>query len=164
MFKRVGTIQVHESGKLVVSDPCYTLGTWCQAVLENVKPGMYSCEVEHEENSSRVKSVRIAHMDHKNISPGNFEPYDIGVDSGTAGFLPFEDFKGRGPDDESEDWYMRVTDPAINEPMSCGITENCFVSSSGYGDGGYRLFSGKSEDEIVSLELKFIEEDEVNDY
>lgn len=28
-----------KSGKLIVSDPCYPLGTWCQLVLNNVKEG-----------------------------------------------------------------------------------------------------------------------------
>ena len=27
--------------KVMVSDPCYGLDTWCQGVLENVLPGNY---------------------------------------------------------------------------------------------------------------------------
>ena len=27
--------------KVMVSDPCYKLGTWCQGVLENVKSGIW---------------------------------------------------------------------------------------------------------------------------
>lgn len=34
----LGSFDVH-SGELIVSDPCYSLGTWCQGKLENVRNG-----------------------------------------------------------------------------------------------------------------------------
>lgn len=32
----LGTFE-NKSGTLIVSDPCYDLGTWCQGIIENAK-------------------------------------------------------------------------------------------------------------------------------
>lgn len=37
-LKHVGTFSL--GTKVMVSDPCYKLNTWCQGVLENVKSGI----------------------------------------------------------------------------------------------------------------------------
>ena len=36
-----------KSGKVVLSDPCYELGTWCQGIVNNVKNGEWFADAEY---------------------------------------------------------------------------------------------------------------------
>ena len=38
--------QITLSENVMVSDPCYSLDTWCQTKLNNVLPGIYNVQVE----------------------------------------------------------------------------------------------------------------------
>lgn len=42
----LGTFEV-TSDKLVISDPCYHLGTWCMGTLSNVEPGLWTAQHRH---------------------------------------------------------------------------------------------------------------------
>jgi len=51
-------------GKMRVTDPCYTPGTWCSYVLDNVQPGLWQCQGglfidEHDELRSKNQISRI---------------------------------------------------------------------------------------------------------
>ena len=55
--------------EVVVSDPCYTLPTWCQAVVTKVKPGMYHTNVRKFDAGSwgvRCAMVFAIHEDYVN--------------------------------------------------------------------------------------------------
>lgn len=32
--------------KVMVSDPCYEMGTWCQDTIDNMLKGIYKCDLE----------------------------------------------------------------------------------------------------------------------
>ena len=68
-----------------------------------------------------------------------------------------------------EDWWFVWAKKYLNRDyiytgrFEAGIKDDkCFVSASGWGDGGYECFVGRNEnDEIVSIKIKYIyEEDE----
>ena len=44
----VGDVYI-ESGSVVVSDPCYTIPTWCQGIVDNVKNGRWMGFVEYSD-------------------------------------------------------------------------------------------------------------------
>ena len=52
--------QIQLGEKVMVSDPCYGLNTWCQGVLENVLPGDYRCNIEYSDEGDwgmRVSAI-----------------------------------------------------------------------------------------------------------
>ena len=197
--------------KVMVSDPCYGLGTWCQGVLENVLPGNYECEVEYKDEGDwgiRVAAIEVVHED---CGVYVFEPQDfeVGVDSGQAGIFDYDYYckyhtdcnNGEHVDD---DWYDRVCSLTLEhkenpdyEPFDFNfdglnidekieklrawkeysesyksskyieyLTANSidglgFVSSSGYGDGGYTCYTSKNQDgKINAIRIVFISDEE----
>lgn len=109
------TIRLGE--KVMVSDPCYGLNTWCQGVLENVLPGNYKCEVEYKDEGDwgiRVSAIEVTHEDY---AYEIFEPQDfeVGVDSGQAGIFDYDYYclyhtDTNDNEDVDDDWYDRVCD------------------------------------------------------
>lgn len=199
--------------KVMVSDPCYGLGTWCQAVLNNVLPGQYDCEVEYSDEGEwgiRVSAIEVTHINYK----GKFlclqcQTTYIGVDSGQAGIFDYEYYAKYHMDATErhhvdDDWYDRVGDLTYTKMENPKYEEFCydlgtgsmeemkakfdayfeyknsvksmkyvygfdgntidgygFVSSSGYGDGGYLCWVAKDEnDKIVCIRVEFITDDE----
>lgn len=162
----VGDFDV-QSGKLVVSDPCYDRGTWCAGVLENVKNGKWTAEVEYSDEGdwgSRVKELRAyadGYRDHYAYKRVNFE---IGVDSGQV-CLSDESVYPRGETGEYgelDTFYGRACE-ANGSVAGSGIFEDgrAVVSSSGFGDGSYDGYTVTNErGEIVGVRVVFIDEDD----
>lgn len=197
--------------KVMVSDPCYGLGTWCQGVLENVLPGQYDCNVEYSDEGTwgtRVSAIEVTHVNYKtSFLLLQTEDFEVGVDSGQAGIFDYEYYAKYHMDATerphvNDDWYDMVCDlthtnvknPDYEEfywENTADTVENLlarfkafeeyrqsiksekylykldgntiddsgFVSSSGYGDGGYNCFTAKNSDEkIVSIRVEFIGE------
>ena len=97
--------------KVMVSDPCYGLGTWCQGVLENVLPGQYDCNVEYSDEGdwgTRVSAIEVTHVDYDRcILDEELEKFEVGVDSGQAGIFDYEYYAK---------YHMDVTDrPHVND-------------------------------------------------
>lgn len=86
-----GTITL--GSKVMVSDPCYGLNTWCQGVLENVLPGRYSCKVGLSDEGDwgiRVADIEARHVNYADGLEYQAEDFEVGVDSGTAGIFDYE--------------------------------------------------------------------------
>lgn len=200
--------------KVIVSDPCYGLNTWCQGVLENVLPGDYRCNIEYSDEKDwgmRVSAIEVVHQDYER--PDAFQPeiFEVGVDSGQAGIFDYEYYTkyhtdDTDMDDVNDEWYDRVCaltyEKSKNpnyEPFNWDIPDESnadtikrykeyersdkrwpyigkltgntidglgFVSSSGYGDGGYTCWTSKNQDEnIIAIRIEFITEyDDEDDY
>ena len=95
-----------QSGRIIVTDPCYKLDTGCTKVLK-VKNGIWAAEAEYinhkfescTEEYTCIKALHAWHSDFlsiKDIHPHR-TAHDIGVDSGQAGFFDFEKYKFRRP-------------------------------------------------------------------
>ena len=86
--------------KVMVSDPCYGLETWCQGVIENVLRGEYVCKVgysDEDEHGTRVADIEVIHKSFF----GKFleyypEEFEVGVDSGQAGIFDYEYYINSG--------------------------------------------------------------------
>ena len=193
--------------KVMVSDPCYDLGTWCQGVIENVLPGEYDCLVKYVDTDSwgtRVAAIQAVHHDYIDSDlKETMENFEVGVDSGMAGIFDYKHYARHHTGDEcDEPWYNRCCNATYTrtrnpeyerfewdvegetvvemmrrhreyqksmksllylEKLDANVVYgSSFVSSSGYGDGGYCCWTAKNEDgNVVSIRIEFIgEEDE----
>ena len=103
--------------EVIVSDPCYGLGTWCQGVVKNVAPGTYQCNVEYYEDvlwGTRVSAIEVirdnyyySELDYKE------ENFEVGVDSGQAGIFDYNYYKlyhkeCNNIDHVNDNWYDRI--------------------------------------------------------
>lgn len=158
----LGDINLNKN--IMISDPCYPIGTWCQIQLNNIKPGIYEafCIKSNEDewgirSSSLIikhKDIHMVEYDELNIHTG-----DIGVDSGQAGIFDISIY----PSDNHnkiyrENFYNECCDLTLSD-NSCGalLNKKGIVSSSGYGDGSYTLYYNENENnEIDYLHILFI--------
>ena len=65
----LGTFEV-TSDKLVISDPCYHLGTWCMGTLSNVEPGLWTASigiVDTGDFGKRIAYLSAFHQDSPDI-------------------------------------------------------------------------------------------------
>lgn len=112
MLRNSGTITL--GSKVMVSDPCYRLGTWCQGVLENVLPGEYNCSYNYDENEGRVSFIHIAHSSLSNdtlddaVANSETADFEVGVDSGMAGIYDYDYYASHHEPELDETWYDTV--------------------------------------------------------
>jgi hypothetical protein len=86
----LGQIELGE--KVIVSDPCYTRGTWCHGSVEGLLPGKYNCIVTYSDEGSwgeRVSQLTVHHESVKvtQLRKGEVAEFTVGVDSGQAGIF-----------------------------------------------------------------------------
>lgn len=163
---------------VIVSDPCYKLGTWCQGKLDNVKPGTWEAVVMEDESYGIFGIITELIAYHKDavgdISylEGKWEeqPFSIGVDSGQAGFfqksvyqnnntsLDYPDYFRGEPEYEGSRWYGVCCDVTLSS-VGAGVIEGGVVSSSGHGDGCYTLYTVEEDGEVIAMKIVFIEEE-----
>lgn len=161
-------MQIRLGNKVMVSDPCYGLNTWCQGVLENVLPGIYDCTVEYSDEGDWGVRVAAIEVIHENAGVYRFEmaDFEVGVDSGQAGIFDYEYYTKYHTDCNEyshvdDDWYDRVCDITLAKESAGTIDELGLVSSSGYGDGGYGCWVARNRDGyIVAIRIEYITEEE----
>ena len=198
--------------KVMVSDPCYGLNTWCQGVLENVLPGEYECKVGFADEGKwgiRVADIEVTHKDYVDkfleMRP---EAFEVGVDSGQAGIFDYEYYKKYHTDRNEwphadEEWsdrvfgltYVREENPNyerfnvdyddddyfekweaydkdwkrsskyLSHFDGNSIDGLGFVSSSGYGDGGYTCWTAKNDEgKVIAIRVEYIGEYDEDEY
>lgn len=163
------------SGAITISDPCYGLNTWCQAENIEFPNGRYYTDYVMSNDSEwgariaeiEIYSTDLSEQDKSNISWTEINK-EIGVDSGQAGIFDAEYYKkyhtdpnGENKDYVDDDWYDEVCNLTLDMDNDRAgiIDEKGFVSSSGYGDGGYTAYIGKLNDKIVSAKVVFISDE-----
>lgn len=163
------------SKEVMVSDPCYTDPTWCQHKLKNVLPGEYSvhCKTYDAGDWGTRNSMLLAVHQGYEMDDLRWKMCDsasIGVDSGQAGIfdLPYyrkdsvfeneesEFLKGYKVhnNEEGEIWYAHMCDRTLGE-QGWGQFEHGVVSTSGYGDGSYTLYTASVNREVVGICIDF---------
>lgn len=150
--------------KVRVSDPCYGTNVWCSGELDNVKAGDYyvMADVKKTDWGIRVCSLAVFNVDSmgaKDLTDFNEQvSFEVGVDSGQAGIYDVEYYNKYHTTDEADDiWYDEICNLTLSKKLY-GTTENCAVSRSGYGDGGYDCFVCRNkEGQIVGIRIVFIE-------
>lgn len=169
------------SNKVIVSDPCYSIPTWCQTVLTDVLPGRYISQVNEDPETGRCAELLVIHEDYYQKHLDYQEHSTCGVDSGQLGVFdaasyrsdaaaagiktPEFEFSVMGDPDDGDTWYEKMAKITLGEPLQWGSYDTGVVSSSGWGDGTYPLLVSRNEsDQIVAMLVTFIEpEDEDED-
>ena len=113
---KLGEIELKDS--VYVSDPCYDTETWCQAFVENLKPGKYIGYMKKADfgpggfGGMRVTDIWITHINYPHLYPVKIldETINIGVDSGQAGIYDKEYYEKRHIPRLNENWYDKQFD------------------------------------------------------
>lgn len=132
-----------------VGDPCYTY----PGFVVDAKKGNWTANV-HTVNSFGERVARII-VHHEQFNPAaklEVESHIIGVDSGQAGVF-------NGVYNGSDGVFYEDCGSVTLSEQGYGYLKNGFVTSSGYGDGGYEAIVFKENDEAVCVEITFIGED-----
>lgn len=164
-----------------VSDPCYDRNVWCCGTVDNCKIGTWEAAVLKKDEGdwgvrNAVLAVRFA-KDGPTFSAINRAvcngtgqwhecPFEVGVDSGQAGFFDEQFYKedplfGNFSDPTTEPgelWYRNCCDVTLSR-AAAGVIPCGAVSCSGFGDGGYTAVKHITEDGWVDfMFIVFIEE------
>lgn len=174
--KRINTI-IQLSNEVVVSDPCYTIPTWCQVIVKDVKEGNYIPFVlEAEMYGHRISALCVVHEEHADIDCNlQWEEHGgtIGVDSGQCGVFSKESYRNDsifkiapkfeyGGKEEGDKWYAHMADKTLSD-ISWGAYGYGVVSSSGMGDGSYDLYVLKDNDEkVVGFFIDYLLDEEID--
>ena len=172
--------QITLGSKVVVSDPCYSIPTWCQEIVEGVKPGKYNVfihKLDIDGWGERVCALVAIHEDHEfnNIYLDHYSD-NIGVDSGQAGIFDYSSYRNDsivdsipkmklkeeftlygGRMESGDEWYERICTHTLSEE-SWGTYDTGVVSSSGIGDGSYQLYTateGEDSTPIIGFVINF---------
>lgn len=147
------------SGKITLSDPCYTPDDpdskiKCGEYNIPAKNGNWIAEVEYMPNCDRVKSFSARLIDTPYFAQHIIDT-EFGVDSGQFGIFDSSIYE---PGDYDEPGFYRdCCDITMSEDMCGDVYGLGFVSSSGWGDGGYYGTASYNPDtgEMVSFEIDF---------
>ena len=167
----IGTVSL--GTKVMVSDPCYRLKTWCQGVLENVKAGIWNAYLRMSDEGEwgiRVAELIVIHSECAKTNPiviDELQTFEVGVDSGCAGIFDYDYYaKYHTEDETNRNWYDTIICKQFFPTHEQSGWENSIftdsegvASSSGYGDGGYDCFvSRNDEGEIIGIKIVFIDD------
>ena len=154
---KLGTFNVTEN-KIIVADPSYDYGDFGTLILSDVLTGKYFANITTADNL--VTSLNIFHSDYKNIEL-KFSFYgEIAVDSGQAGFFDKNYFvENQGGTFSDVNSFYGLACAITMSPKQSGIMKKKgVVSSSGFGDGFYKVLVIRNSDrKIVSAKILFIE-------
>ena len=168
-MKEFGTIRLTK-GEVLATDPCYDKGTWCTVPIKNVRAGNYKAYVEETDQGSwGIRNARL-YLVHEDYNPEelNFVEIpgsDAGVDAGVCGF--FED----KPNYDDDAWDKLCDNEFEENDRMFGIAsvDNNFKcvgcwSESGYGDGGYPVFTAEDRSGyVVGMMVEYISDEEDED-
>jgi hypothetical protein len=153
-----------KSGKIVCSDPCYNRQTWCANFDLPAKNGKWIVSAKEKSErhwGTRVASFEAWHSENRGCSSAwETLPNEIGVDSGQAGIFCSNIYptgEDTGIYDDLNTFYGKCCAKTLEEPFYGVIDNSGFVSSSGFGDGGYEGECIKKDGEIVAVRVVFIE-------
>ena len=133
-----------------ISDPCYQIDTWCAGTI-NVLAGKYRCFYQ-KNSEGRVAVLKIVHKDYDaDLAIDEELGIDVGVDSGCCGIYDLEMFKEMASNKTYYDICCNMTDAVTPD-------DRAFITSSGFGDGGYTAYVARNENgEIIAVRIPFIE-------
>lgn len=165
---QIGSFEI--SGKMRVSDPCYKPDVWCCGTL-NTRPGIWRAAVMVMDDKmtdgwgDRVAVIAAKHecctipLDTETINnstdgseviaPWKMADFEVGVDSGQAGFYDDNNFVERNGG-EDDDWYDEMCSISMSRARA-GVFSDGVVTRSGYGDGGYPCIYRTGSDGLVEF-------------
>jgi len=166
-MEKIGSFKILSS-KVIISDPCYDIGSIGMIEKKNIKKGdwvAYKGLVEGE--SKIISDLYAVHKDFLTTYI-NWE-YDlediryIYVDSGQAGIFDISHFKDSSVVNEKADfipeepWYSMCANRTLRKERA-GVIPYGVVAASGFGDGIYDVYFGyDNKANIVSINICFVD-------
>ena len=133
-----------------VSDPCYERDVWCCGTVDHCKLGTWEAGVLKTDEGEWGTRCAVLAVRHKDTGPdfnvirlGKVrkvackcveQSFEVGVDSGQAGFFDAEDYESNC---KSKEWYSEVCEITLHKPDCGSVNGVGVVASSGYGDDAY---------------------------
>lgn len=77
MIKYLGKIKLNDT--VMVSDPCYKVGVWCQGEINNILEGEYNVHIS--EDDGRIKELIVSHDNYLVIDFEDInieQPFEVG--------------------------------------------------------------------------------------
>ena len=149
----IGTFQI-VSGVIMLSDPCYPLGTWCQGELSNTQCGAWRASVVRFDDGESGNRVAALGAFHEGLT--EFDSLKMWY-SGQAGIFDRRFYRSSQVIAESvingltgDDWYDLCCQLTMKHEIEAGMLPYGVVSSSGYGDGGYKGIVFRNEIGMVA--------------
>lgn len=155
-----------ETGKVIVSDPCFPRGTWCQVEITNLKKGVWEVIPSYTSNEDRVTQLIVYHKEHRyptDRTDWELLSKTIGVDSGMAGIFDSLSYQNEDhvPSAYSENRWFQYCCNSLENLVA--TIENGVVVRSGYGDGCYELYGVFQGNQTIGLKLIFIDDEDYDD-
>jgi len=168
--------KIYLGSEVMVSDPCYSVPTWCQHKLTDVLPGEYLTTAFKSDDTGgwgmRCAALVAVHKDYleDELSWRTVTTADIGVDSGQCGIFDMESYRNDSiaeeittPDSnfhivfdgEGEKWYEKMCKFTLGD-QQWGSYNTGVVSSSGCGDGSYRLLVAKHKGKVIGIAIDYL--------
>ena len=163
-LKRVGSIFLNN--KVLISDPCYETKCNHNISIGRIKKGLYNCFVEISDESpfwgKRVARMVAIHKDY-DISVLDEYAFDegyVGVDSGTMSISDFDYYDKYHNNNVNDNWYEKNVCAWCYKKKAHIADRKSFISSSGFGDGCYDVFSRVLNSNTIAIEVVFINNNE----
>lgn len=162
----LGTINLENS--VYAIDPCYEPGSRYSGKIDNVKPGIWHTfrKIGYcDDWGFRIAELIIRHEDYLEGDIEQLaEGVDVGVDSGQAGFFDAPYYEENKAKENEDEWYDRVSDITLGEKSAGTIDMKGVVASSGFGDGGYNLYTHEVDGKVVGMRIEFICQETLDEY
>lgn len=156
------------SGKVILTDPCYEFDAEKAVPARNGKWAAY-INLDHQ---GYIYELLALHEDTTNfITIVEDMNFTCPVDSGQAGIFDadlYAQYQG-GKYGQLDTFYGQVCHLTCDTDLASGvvtINDDTFgaVSTSGYGDGDYRMEGWFYNDQLVGISIYFDSKDEEDDY
>ena len=174
-YKKVGTIDLSKNAEengitqVMVSDPCYNSDNVYNRLYE-VLSGNYNCLISKEKFhlwGVRVRSMAILHTDFEFdfLNKGGYFKGQVAVDSGTMSICDYTYYDKHHINDKDEneldeEWYDKNVCAWCSRKNYHIANKLGFISTSGFGDGVYEVYTYSHNENIVGIEVVFIENDD----
>lgn len=173
-YKEIGTIRLTK-GYVTATDPCYDKNTWCTVEIKNVLAGNWKAYIKYSDDTSwgdRISELVLVNENYNIDDIDCFEEMEgeAGVDAGLCGF--FED----KPDYNDDAWdklcdneFEMAGDTKGYPNYGIATLDNNFKcvgawSSSGYGDGGYPVYTASDKSGyVIAMKVVYIDDEEYED-
>lgn len=176
-YKRVGTIELNDVDNIgvvevMVSDPCYDSDSFYNRLYE-VLSGNYNCLIMKKKFGNwgvRVQSMAILHTDFEFdfLNKGGYLNGQVAVDSGTmsicdCAYYDKHHINDKDENELDEEWYEKNVCSWAYRKNYHIADKLGFISSSGFGDGMYDVYTYTNNGVIVGVEVVFIDDEEEDD-
>lgn len=161
MIKYLGKIKLNDT--VMVSDPCYKVGVWCQGEINNVLEGEYNVYIS--EDDGRIKELIVSSDKYPEIEDWEInieQSFEVGVDSGSAGIFDYKYYYDTHEEDDIlDEWYDDMLTGLFDNEDSKNwlfFRNHGVITSSGYGDGIYHCYTAEHDNKVMAIKIVFIDE------